>query len=189
MNGSPKCYFKSSRRLCLGDPLSPMLFVIVVEALHVLMERAKSTSLITSFSIENAAYEVSHLQFANYIIIYCDASLAQVDMLKLLLKWLEWLLGLKSNYGKCEIIGVQTVVGLVDCKPSTFGSKVGKSSSKFLGFPLFLGLPKKYLWDPVVDWIDKKVKLVEGNVFVYRRLCYFDKICSFKYPHLLFVVS
>lgn len=189
MNGSPKCYFKSSRRLCLGDPLSPMLFVIVVEALHVLMERAKSTSLITSFSIENAAYEVSHLQFANYIIIYCDASFAQVDMLKLLLKWLEWLLGLKSNYGKCEIIGVQTVVGLVDCKPSTFGSKVGKSSSKFLGFPLFLGLPKKYLWDPVVDWIDKKVKLVEGNVFVYRRLCYFDKICSFKYPHLLFVVS
>lgn len=110
-------------------------------------------------------------------------------MLKLLLKWFEWMLGLKTHYGKCEIIGVQTVVGLVDLLPSTFGYKVGKSSSKFLGLPLFLGLPKKYLWDPVVEWIDKKVNLVEGKVFVYGRLCYLDKISPFKYPHLLYVVS
>lgn len=75
VNGSPKGYFKSSRGLWQGDPLSPILFVIVAEALNALMERATQRALIKGFAIDNSAVEVTHLQFANDIIIFCDASL------------------------------------------------------------------------------------------------------------------
>ena len=47
VNGSPKGYFKSSHGIRQGDPLSPMLFVLVVEALNVLMEKARRMGLIT----------------------------------------------------------------------------------------------------------------------------------------------
>ena len=91
LNGSPKGYFKSSRGLRQGDPLSPMLFVIVVEALHALMERANQTGLISGFSVENYNHEVTHLQFADDTIILCDATPVQIDTLKYLLKWFELL--------------------------------------------------------------------------------------------------
>ena len=43
-----------------------------------------------------------------------------------------------------------------------FGCKVGQLPTKYLGLPLCLGLPKKSLWDPVVERLDKK-NLVPGR--------------------------
>lgn len=65
VNGSPKGYFHNSRGLRQGDPLSPILFVIVVEALQVLLDVAIQRMLILVFAIENSILEVSHLQFAD----------------------------------------------------------------------------------------------------------------------------
>ena len=46
VNGSPKGFFSSSRGLRQGNPLSPMLFIIVAEALNALMNRANQARLI-----------------------------------------------------------------------------------------------------------------------------------------------
>lgn len=70
VNGSLKGFLKSSRGYCHGVPLSPMLFVIVVEALNALMERANQSRMISGFSIDNAVYEVTHLQLADDTIIF-----------------------------------------------------------------------------------------------------------------------
>ena len=91
LNGSSKGYFKSSRGLRQGNPLSPMPFVIVAEALNTLLERAKQMQLILGFAIEGSFLEVTHLQFADDTIIFCDASLNQVETLKFISKWFEWL--------------------------------------------------------------------------------------------------
>ena len=44
-------------------------------------------ALIKGFAIDNGAIEVTHLQFANDTVTSCDASLTQVDTLKMILKW------------------------------------------------------------------------------------------------------
>ena len=56
--------------------------------------------------MENSNIEVTHLQFADDTILFCDASLDHLQNLKCILKWFEFLSGLKINYDKCELIGV-----------------------------------------------------------------------------------
>lgn len=75
-----------------------MFFVIVAEALNGLLDKAKHRGLISGFAIDDVEYEVTHLQFADYTIIFCDASLTQVENHKLILYWFELISGLKINY-------------------------------------------------------------------------------------------
>lgn len=142
LNGLSKGYFKSSCGLRRGDPLSPMPFVIVVEVLNALLEGAKQMQLISGFVIEDGVHEVTHLQFADDNIIFCAASLTQVEMLKFILKWFEWLSGLKINYGKCELICVQLADSHVVSLANAFGCRAGKVPSKFLGLLTVWGYPK-----------------------------------------------
>ena len=86
VNGLPKGYFRSSRGLQSGDPSSSMLYVIVAEALNALMVRADQMQLISGFIVGNEVNRVTHLQFADDTIIFCHASLTQVENLKIILK-------------------------------------------------------------------------------------------------------
>lgn len=95
INGSTNEFFKSSRGLHQGCPLSPMLFVIMVEDLHFLLEKAQLRNLLNGFFVENASLEVTDLQFADDTVIFCGASLNEVKNLKCILRWFEIIPGLK----------------------------------------------------------------------------------------------
>lgn len=89
VNSSPKGYFRS-RWLRQGDPLSPMLFVIVVEALHALLEkRLSSCESLKGYSVEHFSMAVNHLKFANDAIVFCDSIISEIDSLKAILRWFE----------------------------------------------------------------------------------------------------
>ena len=83
--------------------------------------------------------------------------MSEVDTLQLLLKWFEFLSGLKINFGKCELIGVRTSESEVISFARAFGCKVGKLPSKYIGMPLCVGLPWMYLYYSVVERIEKKL--------------------------------
>ena len=48
VNGSPTSFFQSSRWLRQGDPLSPYLFVVVMEALSCLLKRTVAGGFLSS---------------------------------------------------------------------------------------------------------------------------------------------
>nr|GEX39170.1 RNA-directed DNA polymerase, eukaryota, reverse transcriptase zinc-binding domain protein [Tanacetum cinerariifolium] len=63
INGSPTREFNIKRSLRQGDPLSPFLFIITMEGLHVVVEYAMAAGLYRGFKVNTL--RLSHLFFAD----------------------------------------------------------------------------------------------------------------------------
>ena len=84
VNSSTSGFFSSSRGLRQGDPLSPYLFILVMEILSCLISRAKDGDFIEGFWVKernDVGVEVSHLFFADDTLIFCDASKENLEYL------------------------------------------------------------------------------------------------------------
>ncbi|XP_025617242.1 uncharacterized protein [Arachis hypogaea] len=71
INGSPTKPFKMERGLRQGDPLSPFLFVLVVDILHRMVGEAVRNGRISPLLVGRDNIELSHLQFADDTILFC----------------------------------------------------------------------------------------------------------------------
>jgi hypothetical protein len=100
INGAPSRFFGSSRGVRQGDPLSPLLFVLVMEAFSKMLGAFTSRGLISGFyvgSSEQARVNISHLHFANDTLIFCRANDSQIHHIGALLFCFEAAAGLKVN--------------------------------------------------------------------------------------------
>ena len=97
INGSPCDFFGSFRGFRQGDPLSPLLFVIVMDTMGML-DKAVNEDRISGFKIGNVeghSLVMSHLLFANDSLIFCDANLNRLLLLSMILIWFETISALK----------------------------------------------------------------------------------------------
>jgi hypothetical protein len=95
--------FQTRKRVRQGDPLSPILFNIVVDILAILINRAKNEGQISGV-IQNIIDDgLSILQYADDTILFMDHNIEQATNMKLLLAAFEQLSCLKINYHKSEL--------------------------------------------------------------------------------------
>ena len=88
VNGSPEGFFGNSRGLKQGHPLSPLLFLLVMEVLSRLLKKTEECNLIQGFhvgAVNSVEVSISHLLFANDTILFCDASREQLLSIRLVL--------------------------------------------------------------------------------------------------------
>jgi hypothetical protein len=100
INGSPHGFFGSSRGLRQRYPLSPLLFVLVIDAFSRMLSRAMEGGFLSGFRVDNrnnSPLEISHLLFANDTLIMCDADVDQIHNLDHSLLCFEAISGLKVN--------------------------------------------------------------------------------------------
>jgi hypothetical protein len=95
--------FQTKKGLRQGDPLSPLLFNIVVNILVILINRAQREGHINGVVPHLVDDGLSILQYADDTIIFLDHDVEGVKNLKLLLCAFEQLSGLKINFHKSKI--------------------------------------------------------------------------------------
>ena len=69
INGSSSSFFPASRGLRQGCPLSPLLFILVIEGLSLLIEEAKRTGKIKGIKI-SSKLSLTHLLFVHDVILF-----------------------------------------------------------------------------------------------------------------------
>jgi hypothetical protein len=105
VNGSPTEQVNIKRGLKQGDPLAPFLFLLVAEGLNALTQRAVSLGYFKSFEVSSDV-SVSLLQFADDTLFIGEARVENLWAMKAILRWFELVSGLKVNFSKSRLIGV-----------------------------------------------------------------------------------
>lgn len=74
VNGGLSSFFKASRVLRQSDPLSPLLFIIVMEVFSRLLERARAVNLIKGVVVGRGdqRVKISPLFFADDTLKFCQ---------------------------------------------------------------------------------------------------------------------
>ncbi|XP_016171573.1 uncharacterized protein LOC107613893 [Arachis ipaensis] len=104
INGLPSKPFKMERGWRQGDPLSPFLFVLVVDVLHRILGEAVRNRRISPLLVGKNNIELSHLQFADDTILFCPLEEETIKNYARLLRCFELISGLSINYDKSSLI-------------------------------------------------------------------------------------
>lgn len=80
INGDPSGYFSSSRGVRQGDPLSPYIFVLVMDVLSELLGKLKDNGL---FRLQKNMEQmgVNHLCFADDLMLFCRGDKTSISLL------------------------------------------------------------------------------------------------------------
>ena len=78
VNNEPKAHIIPSRGIRQGDPLSPYLFLLCLEALNGLIQHAVDGGQIEGFSLCRFGPKISHLFFADDSLLFCWARVGDV---------------------------------------------------------------------------------------------------------------
>lgn len=151
VNGSPTGEFSPQRGLRQGDLLSPFLFIIVAEGHNVLLSRALELEVIKGVRVGVGGVPLSHLQFADDSMLFCEAEVVEVVNIKRILRCFELVSDLKINYHKSVVCGVGVEETLLVDFAQKLNCKVGLLPITYLGLPLGANPGKRKTWKPVLD--------------------------------------
>lgn len=136
MNGGPSTFFNAYRGLRQGDPLSPLLFLTVMEAFSRLMERAEELNLLKGVEVGRGKerLRISHLFFVDDALIFCEPFINAILYLRCILLWFQMVSGLKINIKKTEVVRIgdrrdeENLAMVLGCKTTTLYQILGFTS-------------------------------------------------------------
>jgi hypothetical protein len=135
VNGTPSGFSSSSHGLRQGDPLSPLLFVIVMDALSKLFAITAQRGFLSGFSVgsgSNGVINISHMLFVDDTLVFCEANPDHFFYLCMLLLSFEAVSGLKINLDKSVLVPVGHVDNMDDLAGIS-GCGVSSLPLKYLG--------------------------------------------------------
>ncbi|KAL2248022.1 UNVERIFIED_CONTAM: putative mitochondrial protein [Sesamum indicum] len=167
LNGNPHGFFTGARGLRQGDPLSPYLFVLVMEVLHLGLLQLIEQDLQFSYHWKCEPAKVFQLGFADDLLLFCRADLNSLRILKRGLdQFAEWS-GLRLSVQKSHVIISRSAQGWKDQILTIMGFQEGQLPVRYLGLPLLSS--RLFISDcqPLLLKIDARINGWEGISLSY----------------------
>ncbi|GLT29941.1 hypothetical protein SLA2020_047710 [Shorea laevis] len=157
-NGEPLPYFEPQRGLRQGDPLSPYLFIMVMEKLsHMILNRTHSKTW-KPIQLGRGGLALSHLFFADDLMLFCEASHSQLSMVINYLKEFASYSGLEINLAKSKLFVSPNIQSAVARSLSTScGIPLTSNLGTYLGVPLIHGRNSAALYKYIIEKMQLKL--------------------------------
>ncbi|CAN1227539.1 Putative ribonuclease H protein At1g65750 [Linum grandiflorum] len=156
-NGRPTGMFRPSRGIRQGDPLSPFLFILMSNALSIMIERKLSAGLIHGIRLSRTGPLLTHCLFADDTIIFGQATTTEASAISTLMEEYGTLTGQELNQEKSSIyfsanVPQETKDRIVD----TLGFTNHDNHTAYLGVPTEWGRSKKETFGFLLDRLAAK---------------------------------
>jgi hypothetical protein len=165
VNGSPTEEINIQRGLKQGDPLAPFLFLIVAEGLGGLMKKAVATNRFHGFRIGDNGLCISHLQYADDTLFIGEATTENLWVMKAILRGFEMVSGLKVNFWKSNIMGVNVPHEFMTVASTFLNCRVNSIPFKYLGLPIGANPRRATTWEPLITSLRNRLG-AWGNKYV-----------------------
>jgi len=104
VNGAPTEKFKHDYGIRQGDPLSPYIFIVYTNILSCMLQDLEDKGMLKGVEINKGELPISHLMFANDIIIFFKISNQTIHNLSQTLQSFYEMSGQKINDTKSVIV-------------------------------------------------------------------------------------
>lgn len=141
INGVPRKTFYYRRRVRLGDPLSPVLFVLAANLLQWIVSKGSQLGFL-NLPIHVPSSDFLIIQYADDTWSILEASIRQpFFLLKEILQSFIDSIGLKINFSKSMLVQVNVNNEKLPYHAKAFGYATGSFPFTYLGLPLVLSRP------------------------------------------------
>jgi hypothetical protein len=198
INGEPHGFFKPTRGLRQGDPLSPYLFLLCTEGLHGLLNTTALSGAIHGVFISRLGPKLSHIFFADDSLLFCRASVQECQQLLDVLTTYEHASGQKINRAKTTLFfSKSTSMADQEDIKNFFQVPALRSYETYLGLPSFMGRSKmqsfayikERVWSKIQGWKERLLsqagrevllKAVVQAVLAFSMSCFrlLDRLCQ-----------
>ncbi|GJX55522.1 RNA-directed DNA polymerase, eukaryota [Tanacetum coccineum] len=149
VNGSPTSEFKFFKGLKQGDPLSPFLFILIMESLHISFNNMVNAGLYKGIRIDDSLC-LSHLFYADDVVFIGKWDLSNLSMIVNVLKWFFLASGLKINLHKSKLFGIGISHDIVASAARSIGCSTLSMPFNYLGVKVGGSMSRLNSWDDVL---------------------------------------
>lgn len=158
-NGKKRASFNPGRGLWQGDPLSPYLFIIVVDVLSNLLSRSLRNHHFSGLKFSRLCPTLSHMLFADDMILFLKVEAGECQhVLHIVQKFCE-ASGQMINFDKSSVqFSLNTPPAICNSICSISGFQLSQSDSKYLGLPSFWGRSKAEAYEFLIERVLSKLQ-------------------------------
>lgn len=163
-NGESLKPFTPTRGLRQGDPLSPYLFILAMEKLASFIQSSINKKLWKPLSISRNGFSVSHLYFADDLMLFAGANTRQIREVLRCLDDFSKVSGLSINYDKSKVFFSPNLgVERVRSRSNLCGIPSTCNLGTYLGIPLRHGKVSRNHYAYILDRMKSKLATWKAN--------------------------
>ena len=135
----------------------------MAEGLAGLVRQALKTNLLSGVKIGSKEVEVSFLQFTDDTLFFREESWSNVIIMKAILRGFELASGLKINFHKSKLAGINVHNQSLGCYLKTLNCAQMSHPFKYLGLEVGGNPRKKSFWEPVLNKLKARLSVWKGR--------------------------
>ncbi|GJX20357.1 RNA-directed DNA polymerase, eukaryota [Tanacetum coccineum] len=156
INGSPTDEFQFGKGLKQGDPLSPFLFILIMETLHLSFQRVVDAGMFHGLKL-GGTLNLSHMFYADDAVFVGEWSENNIATLVHVLDCFHKVSGLKINMNKSKIMGTHVDHDKVSRAANKLGCLILKAPFLYLGSYVGGNMNRLKSWDDIINRVRRRL--------------------------------